>query len=375
MKKITIVIIATLALVGCGGGGGSDGSSGSVGGNSGGTTASYSAFVPLQDNPKTFQCVENAPATLSGSLYLAQYDTEAECNATTQAWIASYNHDDIPSTAEQQAGLDYLNSLRRGVGVPIFHYNSKLEQATFNHERYLDDTVDTFNINQIHYENNTTYPSIHYTGVYPTDRALHTGYTGYYAGDVVTFGYGDINATQSLKNLIPMIYHRQAMLTWNFMNEIGIGGVQTAYISKSQAHLMGAKSDRDTFIRAVSAKIMVYPYVGQTQVQTTFFNNEVPDPLPNNNNNVGNPISVTFNSYYTTSVSMTSFKLFKDNTNTEVTNVLLMDKATDPNGDFGDTDFALFPLDVLDSNTTYRVEIQYVLDGVSGFKIWTFKTR
>lgn len=370
MKKTTLATLATLVLIGCGGGG-SDGASTSTSGTGGtGSTQAYKAYVPKTDNPNSFVCTTGTDTGFE----IGEYMTEAECNTSAQAWLDAFNRNDAPSTAEQQAGLDWINTVRVGAGLPIFHHNVKLEKATDNHEKYLGNVYDTYNVNMTHYEDNNTYPSAFYTGVYPADRAQYEGYTGYYAGEVISFSNPALTPTNSLKVLMTMVYHRQALL-WNYTNEIGIGGVPKNFGLHAQAHLMGEKSDRDIFLKAISADVVVYPYPNQTNVQTTFVaHSESPDPLPNITSNAGNPITVSFNGYYTTSVTLVSFKLYDDASNTEISNVQLMDQATDPNGRFGVYDFALFPLDPLDTNKTYRVEISYVKDGESKNKSWMFTT-
>ena len=365
MNRNTLVLAMaatlTIGLTGCGGGGG--------GTSSAPTGTLFHAFVPLTDNPATFQC--STAASITGMFSVGGYNTEADCNVSAQAWLNAYNQNDAPATVEQQTGLDWLNTIRQNVGLPVFKHNAKLERATANHENYLDDVEDTYGVNMGHYEDNDNYPSVHYTGVYPTDRAHYEGYAGYYAGDVISYQQNS-TVWDSLDELMSAIYHRQALL-WNFTHEIGIGGVQHNYNYQSQPHLMGVKMETETFLSAISAELVAYPYDGETDVRTVFYE-ETPDPLPDYST-TGNPISVSFNSYYVSSVTMVSFKLFNDDTNTEITNVRLMDADNDPNGRFGALDFALFPLDVLDNSTTYRVEIEYVQDGVSKSKVWRFTTR
>ena len=98
---------------------------------------------------------------------------------------------------------------------------------------------------------------------------------------------------------------------------------------------------------------------------------ESPNPLQGDNatHSVGYPISIEFAS----STSVSSFKLYEvasSGTKTEITNVLMMDKSNDPNGRFNGGQYALFPLDVLKANTTYRAEVVYS----GGVKNWEFVT-
>jgi hypothetical protein len=350
-----------------------------VGGGSGDTaivttSGAFKAQIPLQDSPTTFQC---STLDANNTYTIGTYATEADCNTSAQAWLDDYNIDDTPSTQAQADGLAWLNVIRAGVGLPLFKHRSELERATGNHENYIADVIGTFNVNPGHYEYETQYPSIYFTGAQGTDRAIYEGYQGYYAGDVIAFQQTGLapttNILPSLDELMSAIYHRQALL-WNFTNEIGIGGTQAILAYQNQPHLMGAKRNREGFLKAIGNTLVAYPYNGETNVRK-IFNSEYPDPLPNVADGTGNPISVSFNNAKVTTVSMVSFKLFIDATNTEVTNTILMDKLTDPNGRFTDMDFALFPLGVLTGSTTYRVEFNYIQDGILKNKVWRFTTR
>ncbi len=363
--KITIAIIATITLVGCGGGSSDD----YVGGGDSGSNNEYRGYVPLTDNPTSFTC--STSDSLSGKKAISYSGTKSECEEKTQAWLNEFNQDDTPRTQEQVDALAWLNMVREGTGLPTFKHNQKLEQATFNHENYIGDVKDTYNVRIAHYEDNDNYPSQHYTGITPTDRAKYTGYEGWWAGDVISSGGANVIAKVSIMGLMTAIYHRQALL-WDYTNEIGIGGVERNYNFRSYPHLMGSKTDRNSFLEAISPAMVFYPFANQTEVQTTFDNHENPDPLPDTDEWVGNPISVTFNDYHVSSVEMLSFKLY--NGDEEITDVTYMDKDTDPNSRFTEFEFALFPMQILSNDTEYRVEIKYVQDGKELSKIWSFKT-
>jgi len=373
MKRNTLILssmVAVALLTGCGGGGGDDTVTTTTSTVADTELGTYSAFVPLISNPTSFEC---DTVTDKAGMYAVgtSYATLEECQSFADAWLEKYNMNDTPATEEQRDGLAYLNTIRAGVGLPEFKYNALLETATANHENYLGDVGDTYGVNMAHYEDNVNYPSVYYTGDTATDRAKYVGYDGYYAGDVISY-QSNGTVTDSLNELMSAIYHRQALL-WNFTHEIGLGGVQRNFDFKSQPHLMGVNSDTDTFLRMVSPELVAYPYDGEQDVRVVFYG-ESPDPLPDLDDGTGNPISVSFNSAFVTSVDVTSFKLYFDDNNTEVTNVRILDQDTDPNDRFSEFDYALFPLDVLENGTTYRVELKYIQDGESREKVWSFTT-
>ncbi|SFV56042.1 putative periplasmic protein [hydrothermal vent metagenome] len=368
MKKRTLLlglVGLSFVIVGCGGGGGSSDGGGSTPPPA---TEYYSVCVSKADST-SYSCLETCNDT---TIDVGYYDSVDACTVAGDQWVSTFNHSDTPSTQEQKDGLVWINEIRRGTGLAEFQYNAKLEKATLAHENYLGDVADNYNVNAGHYEDNETYPSNYYTGREGTDRAIRAGYGGRYAGDVINFLNNNNTVVESLDGLMSAIYHRQALL-WNNTNEIGIGGTERKFDFKAQPHLMGIKADREDYLRSISPVVVTYPFDGQTNVRKVFIS-ESPDPLPNIDKPTGYPVSLDFNIYYVNSVEISYFKLYKED-GTEITNTKLLDKETDPNGRFTEYQFALFPLDVLDANATYRVEVGYVLNGESAVKEWSFTTR
>ncbi|MGQ4808015.1 hypothetical protein NKDENANG_01382 [Candidatus Entotheonellaceae bacterium PAL068K] len=74
-------------------------------------------------------------------------------------------------------------------------------------------------------------------------------------------------------------------------------------------------------------------------------------------------------------VRLKSFKLFDTQKNREVRPVRLLDQFSDPNKKFSEYQFALFPLQRLEWNRKYRVEIQYVLAGQIHEMKYEYRTR
>ncbi len=324
--------------------------------------------IPLVDNPTTFTCDQNT--SLSGT-YTSISWSEADCNTTAQAWLTDFAKNDTPSTQEAIDGLAHINAIRNSMGLPSFHYDSLLESASLKHEDYIGDVYAQYNVWIAHYENNIDYPSAFYGGINVYNRANAMGYTGTFVGEVISFN--SLNTvTTSLDELMSAIYHRN-ILIWSDSNEIGLGGTNRNFAFASQPHLVGRKNYKADFLRAITAREIINPFDGQTNV-TRQFAEEIPDPLPNTSLS-GYPVSLYFNDYYINNVAVTSFKLYVDATNVEVTNVLLMDKLNDPNNELTDHQFVLFPLDVLSGSTVYRVEASWVEDGVNNSKIWRFTTR
>jgi len=301
--------------------------------------------------------------------YQGTYNTLSECQSILDKWIENFKKDDINmATDEQKEAVAYLNDIREHNGLAPFHFNTFLAQSALNHSNYVKDVMDNYDVNTMHYEYKDEYPSEYYTGKYPWDRAKYAGYDGV-AGEDITYADTLINGMQTL---MTAIYHRQILLDLT-SNEVGMDGVANEIIPVE----IGVKwGDRTSFLVATSGKFVIYPYNGQNEVQTSFWG-EIPSPLPDEELPSGNPISISFNDAKITDVSMVSFRMFYDDNNSEITNTKILNKNTDPNGMFSEYDFALFPLDILQGETTYRVEFKYTSNSNSSPKtiVWRFTTK
>ena len=277
-----------------------------------------------------------------------------------------------PATQAQENALTYMNDIRLGSGAGSLSYNTLLEKAALKHEQYLEDVYEKFHVDLGHTEDNQNYPSPYYTAPRPYQRLSTVGYKNY-AEEVISYAVGNMlpnwRIEDSIDNLLTAIYHRFALLNPSF-DEIGLGGIYGTDTYKAFVHMIG-KSTTAYEKQKNADEMIVYPYPNQSNVFPVFYE-EYPDPLPDYTMS-GNPVSVTFNSALVQSVSVISFKLFKGSE--EVTNVRLMDKSNDPNNEFTDYQFALFPLDVLESGMLYTVKLDYIVDGTQKHKEWQFTTR
>ena len=297
---------------------------------------------------------------------------------------------------EKIYALDYLNELRVAVGLVKFSTSALLEQSAENHARYIIE-----NDEPSHYEQAN---KVAFTGHSIGDRVKTVGYKSSFASENLSTGSRDYK--HSVDGLFSAIYHRFGFLDFK-IDEIGIGIEQnslkkskTAFVynmgnsrlnrlcngksfHREGSYIEGACFDRDFKIKHQSfkdalsnrnhdTKIAIYPYDGQVDVPPAFFE-ETPDPLPNYEVS-GFPISVEFNDYYFKELSLRSFKLF-DSSNHEVKDVLLMDKSNDPHQRFTSLQYALFPLQRLEFDTQYRVEVNYTVKNKEYTLIWAFTTQ
>jgi uncharacterized protein YkwD len=303
-----------------------------------------------------------------------------------------------PSTLSsiQDEGLNYLNSLRNSAGMIPFIHNIQLESASNNHAKYL-----TQNNLFSHYES-TLYAG--FTGVEPADRATFVGYAQKNVGENISSSNGSVQ--NSIDTLFSAIYHRFAFLNFDY-DEIGIGfsqsasyGYENVYnysmglsalrtlcesggsrqettyyggICQDKSIQIGVEAYADVLSlnKSYNPDFVIWPSHGMGSVPPVFYE-ESPDPLPECSVS-GYPISISFNPLKSGTIMIDSFKLY-DSQNQELTHVKLMDKRNDPNREFTDKEFALFPMERLSWDSNYHVEISYHDSGVAKQKIVDFKT-
>ena len=288
----------------------------------------------------------------------------------------------------------YLNKMRSAMDMQKLDNNKILTQAAKAHANYL-----VLNNESGHIE---TAKHRKFSAEKPFERAFLFGYMSQQVSEnLSTHNY---NAHESIDGLFSAIYHRFGFLSTT-INEIGIAIAQDEFDSDKSAfvYVMG-NSDINTlckgesytergsyfkgckdeshridgkeymhainYSKQVNPDIVVYPYDKQRGVPPVFYEEE-PDPLPSHEVS-GFPISVEFNDYFYTDVTLLSFSLY-DREGTPV-KVQPMDKETDPNQRFTANQFAIFPLKRLDYNEQYYVEIVYRVKGKIQKKKWSFYT-
>lgn len=121
---------------------------------------------------------------------------------------------------------------------------------------------------------------------------------------------------------------------------------------------------------------VVWPPVHANEVTPVFFD-ETPDPLPDLDVS-GYPLSLQFNPGKVKAVKVSAFKLEKKNQNgswTRIKDVRELNHKSDPQKAFSKLEFAWFPLQRLDWNSTYRASVAARIDGAEKAINWLFSTR
>jgi len=287
---------------------------------------------------------------------------------------------------------DYLNGLRRSAGMTPFTQELALAVASWNHARYLDAN------NVLGHQELAGEPG--FTGAYVPDRIVSAGYHTRWAGEVIADGQSPVHA---LDLLMSAIYHRLTILdpamdrvgisffdsptgadflVANFSNSLvndlcrepqheepGITGQCNPDIALPVEAFGRAKVE----IALRNPAVIVWPPENATNIPPAFFDEE-PDPLPDYAVS-GYPISVQFNSARLDSWSVSALRLYDVAAQAYVSATRFLDSASDPNGVLRENEFALFPLQRLEWGRQYRVELEYVIDGVPQIKVWYFATR
>ncbi len=293
----------------------------------------------------------------------------------------------------------YLNRLRQRAGMVPLKISTPLEIAAHNHSAYMTKN------NSVGHQEQKDDPG--FTGVTPWDRAIYAGYLSRMVLENIS--YGDGSAKESIDSLMSALYHRFAFLD-ETIDEIG-GGYsfdrafyyQSAYTydmgnsklnflcSDAYPSFSGAgyytygvckeynkrisKDEYDNAIGSIAGKnpaIILWPYDGASDIPPVFYE-ESPDPLPECSVS-GYPVSVKFNSYKILGQpQVVEFALFDGETKIE--NVKLLTHTSDPNQKLSPYEFALFPLQRLKWNHSYKALFRYILDGEEHTLLWEFQTR
>jgi len=307
-------------------------------------------------------------------------------------------HKILTSDLNKEA-FNYVNTMRQKVGMILLNYNDFLAKAAQNHAQYLIDN----NFAPSHYES-SGYPG--YTGITPSDRAVYAGYLSRKVSE--NLSAGDTDPKDSVDNLFSAIYHRLGFLDFS-INEIGIGNYENDdYVYKSifvydmgnsllnslclenvsvdsGTYIYNICKDKDKKIPLIdyqnaidkiekqNAKIVFWPPKDYNDTPPVFYE-ESPDPLPDYSVS-GYPISIQFNPYFYNSENITleSFNLYNDNG--ELIDTIYMDKNSDPNNEFPNLAYAIFPKKRLDWGKEYYVKAVFNINNKEETFNWEFKTK
>ena len=298
---------------------------------------------------------------------------------------------------ERMEALTTVNTIREALQMNTLVENKALTSAAQAHADYL------VRNNAMSHNERKGRPG--FTGITPADRAVAAGYHSLQVSE--NLSTKNPHAQSSVDGLFSAIYHRFGFLDPS-IDEMGVGVAQDRKKSSHSAfvylmanselerlcstksfkgvgrYVYGVCRDRkyrieesafkkaQNYYKRYNPKIILYPYSGQNGVPPAFYS-EIPDPLPDYDVS-GFPVSVAFNDYFFKDVKIHSFKLYREGDGKPV-KVRMMDKRSDPHHRFSSKQFAIFPLQRLDYDTKYRVELIYEADGKKRKLTWYFRTK
>ncbi len=332
----------------------------------------YRLCIPIITNPKEFRCTQKR--CKNDEITIATVRTKRLCSQYGTYWLHTLHAPSDPiKRRDQRQAFEYLNTIRKACGLHPLRFDAKLAKAALYHQLYIQDIIDRKKRYFTHYEDKRKYPSRYYTGLLPWHRAKRFGYMRKRAAwvtEVLTF---EENAPKdSIRKLLTAIYHRMALLR---LDAYDAATASDRYTRRIHPHLIANSLDKSRFFKALSPKIVVYPFDGQHDVQCSFYA-ETPDPIPDIEKPSGNPVSIIFNDYYIPYPTLVDFKLYDAKSGIVVPAAKLLGADNDPNKKLKPYEFALFPAKPLRHHRKYTAVVHYLSDGFHiKEKRWSFRTR
>ncbi|MED4974254.1 MULTISPECIES: CAP domain-containing protein [Geobacillus thermoleovorans group] len=163
-------------------------------------------------------------------------------------------------TKEQQEALDYINEVRKNIGLKPVKLNPFLIKAAENHANYL-------------FLNKTTGHSEisgnkGFTGKFPSDRVKAVGGSSLLEGGIAEgIGYGKNKITDGIKEFLDTAYHREPLVHPDLEN-VGVA-INNGIVVLVYAYSADSQNN----------EISIYPYDGQKDVPIGFYGFENPNPL------------------------------------------------------------------------------------------------
>ncbi len=300
---------------------------------------------------------------------------------------------------EAQQAFNYLNQIRKQAGMIPFTYNSSLQEAAQNHSYYL-------HTNRVggHGERSGRRG---YTGRSHVDRIVRTGYLSRQTGENVSYHSHPTSAQKSVDGLMSAIYHRLAFLSFEY-DEAGAGAsVSPEYSAYTYNFGSTAKVEMcngapftrpgpytysvcpdtrfrvapdavqkaDSIIQNKNPDHVIWPAKNAIGIPPGFYE-EDPDPVPYYDV-TGYPVSIQFNpaTYFLARPVITRFEIFRQRDNRKEEETMFLSTSNDRNEKIQWNEFVLFPLQRLDWNTVYRVELVYEIAGLPKQMSWKFRTQ
>ncbi|MEJ6003790.1 CAP domain-containing protein [Paucibacter soli] len=157
-----------------------------------------------------------------------------------------------------------LNTVRQAAGAGLLAQDAQIDVAAAAHAKYL-----TTNLSAVTSYHNEDSSKFDFYAVTPGDRIAKAGYSAVNSTEVVGGTGSSKLGSDCVLGLLNTAYHGAALLSRN--TAIGFGfGVDGAGIPMCVADLATPTGDKFGQVPA-AAKLVAYPYAGQTGVMETFY--------------------------------------------------------------------------------------------------------
>jgi tetratricopeptide (TPR) repeat protein len=317
------------------------------------------------------QAVERDPGDSDAAAYLLFLDRNVEqddalaTRELAQAVAASADdvrpnrrvappHPDALLAAAARAALAAVNDARARAGLGPVRLDDRLSASAVAHCFYwlFNNAAPQVAGLGIHAE---TLGSAGFSGVGPADRARAQGYRGGVGEDITHRG----SPILAVADWIDSVYHRFPLLRPD-LRAIGFGSAGAGPLVIDDMEFGFAPQDAGHDLP------VLYPAAGQTDVPTSFFDNELPDPVPPGGpRTTGYPVTVTFAPF--DHVRLQAFRL-RGPGGTELPAYLLPPSADTENS------ASLLPQQPLRAGTAYTVEITATIGDQPWSRTWVFTT-
>jgi hypothetical protein len=268
------------------------------------------------------------------------------------------------------AGYTVLQQARVLCGFGALRQDTRLDAAALNHARYLTNISITGGTSVLsHYEDISSDP--YYTGFYPWDRTVATGYGDQVAEilEATAWDYDTRNppvfptpaqrGADSMRSLLNTVYHLTGAMYAGA--DVGFGAdlqtVATSSTGRREEYRFGSLNGYQTHtVTLGSGQVATYPCQGSTDVPPAFVPaNESPNPFPgmtSSSQTVGPPIYLKVDAGQV--LRLSSSRVSQNGVSVPTT---VLTAANDPNRDLGSNEVFVIPNIALSPNTTYQVSL------------------
>jgi hypothetical protein len=196
----------------------------------------------------------------------------AEYDKSSQDLYSEVDNDRLSTV--RKASLQHINQIRAEMGLPLWSSDDSLQQAAQAHSQYENSINKQKNVTDksFHWEETTTNPW--YTGFNPNNRAAFFGYPEGRETDVsevAHMGVIFLKPFGALQSLLDAPFHRTSLLDPSY-SDFGLGETaSTTVINMGHKTKVVQPFENQQFV--------YYPYDGQRNSPTSWWNMEIPNPL------------------------------------------------------------------------------------------------